>query len=407
MKNIISSRLHKLFLALSVIILIETAYLFFINGDIKLASLNRQNQSNNFKICDKYTAIGNKQACWEDLIEKTLNENGLSETFKVVDYLYANEPIFSADCHGFTHQLGVKAYQIFSQNNSIEIPASASYCGFGFYHAFMEALLKSTGNAKDAREFCYNAGKQSEKSELARLSCFHGIGHGLLEDIPNPVLEGDALAIIQKPLSICQEISEAELEIDRCASGVFNVLALYYQNPNSGLKMVDSNPFHICQTLDQSYFRGPCLDQMNTFVLHTLAKGNLMRAAEYTNVLKNNDDANAAIHGLAGAYGQANVGKINYDEVAYDCNKLEARVQITCVEAFVKGLVEGGRPEKEYLEGIKFCNSRLLRDEEKMNCFNVLVWNIGEINLPQQLAMCRDLEKKYQKNCNNLQATLN
>jgi len=365
----------------------------------KLSTLNNNTILNKYEVCDKFQDLGSKQKCWEDLIEETLGNEGLESAFNLVDYLYTNEPIFASDCHGFTHQLGVKAYQLFSQNQNIKLTSKASYCGFGFYHAFMESLLHATGDLNQARQFCDYVGKQASQNELSRLSCFHGIGHGLLEDVPNPTVKSDAQTIIKRPLEICVQLSKSEVEEYRCTSGVFNVLAIYYQNQKTGLKIQNNDPYLICQNQNKKYPKKACYDQMNSLVL-SLAAGNLSLATRFAEKITDDEFADEAIHGIAGAYGQTKVDKINYDDVVKICQNIQPRLTLQCLQGFLLGMLEGGKPGEEYIEGRKFCTSNLLREEEKISCFNDLVWNTSVTN-PKKLAeICNGLEQKYKQNCN-------
>lgn len=362
---------------------------------IFLISSQKENISISHKTCSQFKDVGSKQQCWESLIEHTLNQDGLDSAFNLVDYLYSSEPQFAADCHGFTHQLGEKAYKLFSQNQDIKLSLKASYCGFGFYHAFMESLLRTTSDLKQARRFCDQVGGQNE---LSRLSCFHGIGHGLLEDVPNPTLKGNAQTIIKKPLEICANLSKSDVEEYRCASGVFNVLAIYYQNPNSHLKVQANDPYLICNQQIKKNVKDSCYDQMNSLVL-SLSDGSLLSAANFAENIKDDEFASSAIHGIAGAYGQAKVAKINYDGVVTTCKNIQPRLKSKCLEGFLLGMLEGGQPGQEYVEGKKFCSSDLLNQEEKISCFNNLIWSVSATN-PQKLTeVCSNLEQQYRQNC--------
>lgn len=394
-KKIIPSKAKFIFVIVLFIVLAQGIYLI----SSQRSALNLFSTPGKYKVCDKFQEIGSKQQCWENLIEDTLEREGLDSAFNLVEQLYSSEPIFASDCHGFTHLLGQKAYELFSKNQQFNVSDKVSYCGFGFYHAFMEYLLRNTGNLKQARKLCDDVGKQSNQNELARLSCFHGIGHGLLEDVPNPTLKGDAAAIIEKPLETCVELSKTEVEIYRCASGVFNVLAIYYGNSKSGLVVDKEDPYLICHTQSKKQFKEACYDQMNSFVL-SLGQGDLSRAAIFIKSIREDDLARAAMHGLAGAYGQSQVSKIDYDEVVSVCQNLEPKLTPSCIEGFLLGMIEGGKPGSEYIEAIKFCSSEFMEESEKTKCFNNVVWSVSVTNPEKLTDICTSLEQKYQQNCN-------
>ena len=101
-----------------------------------------------------------KLTCWRNFLNKVLEEKGLGAAFDVLAKLYDTEPVFASECHSYTHELGEKAYAIFSKNGNLEMTPKASYCGYGFYHGFVETLLHSEGSIKQAQEFCSLADKQ-------------------------------------------------------------------------------------------------------------------------------------------------------------------------------------------------------------------------------------------------------
>lgn len=378
-----------------VIILITSSYLLLYQKG-KLSDKQVSSALNN---CTNISSLDQKQQCWEKSIEETLEYKGLDSAFNLVDHLYSNEPQFASDCHDFTHLLGEKAYQLFAKNQNINLSSKATYCGFGFYHAFMEKLLRTTGDLNLARKFCDDVGKQSGQNELSRLSCFHGIGHGLLEDIPNPYLKGDDKAIIKTPLSLCEQIARSEEEKNRCASGVFNVIAIYYSNPKSGLKANDNDPYLLCKNQDKIYFQEPCFDQMNTYVLFHLNQGDLVQASRFAEDIQKDNSAIAAMHGLAGLYGQSKVGKIEYDKVVRICKNIQPRLKSICLEGFLMGLFEGGQPDIEYIEGIKFCSSQNLNKEEQNFCFELLTGYLKNINQKNLADICVSLKQNYQYIC--------
>lgn len=381
--------MNRQFLIIITIILIATIYVF--SHQEKKIELKKE--------CANIADLAQKQQCWEKSIEDLLNTKGLDAAFSLVDYLYSSEPQFASDCHSFTHLLGEKAYQLFAQKQQIKLSSKATYCGFGFYHAFMEKLLRTTGDLNQARKFCDDVGKQPGQNEYSRLSCFHGIGHGLLEDIPNPNLKGDDKAIINTPLSLCERIGENLEEKKRCGSGVFNVVALYYANPKSGLKANNSDPYLLCKNQTKIYFQESCFDQMNTYVLFHLNKGDLVKAARFAQDLQNDESAIAAMHGLSGLYGQSKVGKIEYDKVVRICKNIQPRLKSICLEGFLMGLFEGGQPGIEYIEGIKFCSSQNLNKEEQNFCFELLTGYLKDINQKNLADICASLKQNYQYIC--------
>jgi plastocyanin len=308
------------------------------------------------------------ELCWEQQVQKVLDTQGVSAAFDQVDYFYQHDPSFKQSCHGVTHFLGQAAYKSFITTHQAFGSAKASYCGYGFYHAFMENLLHDKKQFDLARTYCTDLIKQY--GTYAYLACFHGIGHGMLEDIPNPILNKPFPALLHDALTNCEKIAETDPELERCSSGVFNVVAIYYANPTINIPKDHEHPFALCLTFENQFEREACLDQMNTYVLDTVAKSNFPIATTYVENLTNKTDALHAMHGLSSLYGNTTLGTVPYETVVNQCHQLDNKTIIpTCISAFAEGLIEGGKPGKEYQEALNFCTIKSITSSEQHSCF--------------------------------------
>src|SRR3989344_3749837 len=166
-----------------------------------------------------------EQQCFEKLILEEARMRGIDAAFDALAFLYARDREFAAYCHGNTHELGGIAYESFKRQEDITLSAKTSYCGFGFYHGFMEALLFDSGDLAEARRFCeYVDEKLRSTAQGVSFACYHGIGHGVV-DGSDPSLWGNASRYIEKGLVLCDTLGDVEEHKARCASGVFNALA--------------------------------------------------------------------------------------------------------------------------------------------------------------------------------------
>src|SRR3989338_9343034 len=87
-----------------------------------------------------------KMQCFGELIERTLLNEGLPQAFDALAYLFARDGEFREGCHGNVHELGAAAYQRYQTAGSVELTPKTSYCGYGFFHGFMEALIAAKGD---------------------------------------------------------------------------------------------------------------------------------------------------------------------------------------------------------------------------------------------------------------------
>jgi len=388
-KLITFSKKNRL-LILVILIAVFTLFLsFYKNYQPK----NETVQAFSASACRNLTGIY-KEHCWSDLFDVVLKEQGLEAGFDLLGTLYSQDPAFAANCHQYAHKLGEKAYSLFGENKEIAASAKASYCGYGFYHAFMEKLLVSGKPITVAKKFCYSVGQNlASSNKLAPLACFHGIGHGLLEDIPNPVIVGNDKTTIAKPLTLCNEISSVEEEVSRCASGVFNVLAIYYANPKTGLKINSVDPYAICRTVSRESMATACYDQMNTIIMSIT--NDFLKAATFAENVSEDQFAQAAVHGLSSVFAKS----LTTSEMARDCQSIQSRLVNSCLEGFALGLVEIGKPGAEHTEAIKLCGEVSLTQEARDYCFAKVIWSIS-VSYPQEEAskICNGLGD-YKNKC--------
>ena len=201
-------------------------------------------------ISDNCSASENKKQCWESAMVDILNKKGLASAFDYVADLYDKEPEFAKDCHSYTHVLGQSAYEQFYESKNLEMSPKTAYCGYGFYHGFMETLMQSGKSHVEAKEFCELVDeKLAGYTDKTLTSCYHGIGHGIV-DGSDPRAWGDAEAVIAPGLLICGKISDDSVIKYSCATGVFNSLAIALNFNQYNLKPDTDNPYASCYGMD-------------------------------------------------------------------------------------------------------------------------------------------------------------
>lgn len=337
-----------------------------------------------------------KVKCWEDLMDQTLKNKGLDEAFVLMDNLFQSELGFAKDCHGFAHLLGEKAYDLFSSNQDFTLSTKTSYCGYGFYHGFMETLLHSKGALDQAREFCKYAGEQlKDTNSDAEGACFHGIGHGAVEDVTNPKLFGNPQAIIQPSLDLCEKVSDTAAQLFRCISGVFNALEIVTTQGRYHLSLNKQDPLSICRTQPVGYRRA-CYTQMVVAVMNVTGN-DFEKSAQILDTIPEDDWAAESLSGLVVEL--VRLGKTDYPETINFCRKLSARFRLPCITGFGEGFLKYGPPQTEYVKAVDFCSSTLLSDEEKKPCFErvlsiLRIWYTAE----KSTQICQSVDQKYQWN---------
>lgn len=319
-------------------------------------------------LCKKETAL--RQTCLQKILDDTLAKKGLARAFGALAAIYSSDAEFASECHGSTHKLGEAAYRIFHSGKKVELTPNASYCGFGFYHGFMEELINEGGTMEEARAFCSYAGKVlAGKSRYAEGACYHGIGHGAA-DGTDPRAWGNPQAIISPALLLCERVGGSDQFKDHCASGIFNSLAIMYKDPKYRLTADNTDPYRICAGQHPYYFKRPCYDQMNTLAL-SLTGFDLKKSLLYILKIKEPVFAESAADSLA-SYGaskrERGAGETEHKRVISACRVLGGNSFTACIRGFGAGLVEFGEPGREYEEALQFCQNRELNGEEKYSC---------------------------------------
>ena len=341
-------------------------------------------------------ASENNIQCWEKLIDSALQKKGLDAAFEILADLYAKNPAFASNCHSFTHTLGKAAYRAFSTHQNFTLSPKTSYCGYGFYHGFMEALVLATGDATQAKDFCdYVKNQLAGQTYYAQGACYHGIGHGAV-DGGDPRAWGDAQAIIEPGLTLCEKVGGGFENLHRCFSGVFNSLAIMYNAGTYNLKVNKDNPYDICSKQKKEHFKKPCYEEMNTVVL-PVAHNDFAKALHIIGGIEKDEYATYAVLATA-SYAAFSYGE-KYKTVMEICDKGQQRLRNNCIAGYAAGLVEDGKPGDEYKRPIEFC--RLATDKEASDaCMDWTLSYLKKIYSPEKMTdVCRAVSEDYRSTC--------
>jgi len=340
--------------------------------------------------------VSQKQQCWENKMEQILKTGELDQAFVLMDTLFKTEPDFAPTCHGFAHLLGEKAYSLFVTNREFNLSNKTSYCGYGFYHGFMEKLLHTSKDVNQAKAFCkYAGGKLKNQTVDAEGACYHGIGHGAVEDVTDPKLFGKPQSIIQPSLDLCQKVADTEDKLFRCRSGVFNALEIVTSQGRYNLSLNREDPLWICRVQPDQYKRS-CYTQMVVAVMN-VTNNDFEKSAQILNTIPEDDLAKESLSGLIVEL--VNQGKTDYKTTIDFCRKLSDRFHLPCITGFGEGFLKYGPPRNEYVKAVDFCSSPLLTSDEKKACFNRIlsvlrIWYTVE----KASHICQSVEEKYRLN---------
>ncbi|TSC77843.1 MAG: hypothetical protein G01um101429_944 [Parcubacteria group bacterium Gr01-1014_29] len=353
-------------------------------------------------------APGQKISCWLEEITQALDAGGLAAAFDTVAVLYESDSAFAADCHSFTHELGEAAYEKFSRGDELDITTKTSYCGYGFYHGFMETLLQTSGDIAEARQFCaYVDAKLSRERSGAATACYHGMGHGTV-DGSDPRTWGSAEKMIAPGIEICKRVAETEFQEYLCATGVFNSIEVLARDKKYGISNLLEDPFQLCHN-QPALYREPCYTNMIPAVF-ALAGGNFSKAAQYVeDNIQHADDftidgytiREMVVLSVFHEFARGNIDTVDYAERGMAlCRSVPEHSRLACVEGIADGHMKYGKPGAEYIKVFSFCADDELRADEKNICYKHILTRLSIwYSKDEQKDICNRVPMIYQKYC--------
>lgn len=193
--------------------------------------------------------------CWALGVQDAVSQKGLVSAFTLIDEWYATDPRFRENCHDVMHIVGADAYKEFKADASIiDLPQTA-YCGYGFYHGFIEAMVAENGptDYADARAYCDAV--DAKDGQRVSGPCFHGFGHATFDSLDGS-LWGDRDAMVGAALAACGKALTTDFSRAQCADGVYNSLA-NAMSAHSYYTSFDSfDPVRFCSAQPPPYREG-------------------------------------------------------------------------------------------------------------------------------------------------------
>jgi hypothetical protein len=355
---------------------------------------------NNGNVPENCLEQGGEFECWQNEIFLALAEQGVDAAYDTVSKLFNETPGFAESCHGITHNIGLASYQFFRSDPNFIYSPKAVVCAAGFYHGFMEGYLGSSGDIKDSARLCDEIGKRlGEESPDARLQCYHGVGHGAVETtIADSGSFGTRDVFVAKAIALCEQATEGELERYRCVSRIYNGIANFYINGAYGLSVKTENPLDMCAA-QRDVYKEACYGNMNSVVLWA-AGNNLGQASEEYLRIPDREFIPKSLEYLAGLFAVAHLNESSFEALVDDCRRLGERYGLSCIQGFVKGLMEHGSPSIEYRNALSFCRLPTLTTNERTACFDITLGDLESwYSKKQALSICAEAKPEERTYC--------
>ncbi len=347
-----------------------------------------------------------RQTCWYFEMKEIIETKGINAAFDHLAYLFTAEPTFAGGCHDVTHLIGAAAYEEFAKGKQLQFEGDTSYCGYGFYHGFIEAMLFSTEDYEKAQEFCESAGSWLQgtiESPNATYSCYHGMGHAMF-DIHDPSLWGEEERMIKPALKICEETTEGLEEEKRkqCATGIFNALGIAYSNDQYDLTMNAEDPVWVCR-IQAPLYQKPCFTEVAMAWISREFGGldfDFEPAARFVNSINDPVGEPAAASSMASEYTRVHRSEFSAEKMAANCDLFEGPAKESCVVGVTLALMNWGLPGEEYKEVISFCESEFLSPGEEEVCFGYFLPRLITL-YPEEKSkeICAQVDEEHQHLC--------
>ncbi len=344
--------------------------------------------------------------CWQKILDDTLDRRGIPAAFDKLAQLYSSKPNFASACHDFTHKLGAEAYSQFSKGKDFDLNSKTSYCGYGFYHGFMEELLSETKDIQKAKDFCkYVGDKLQNQTTDGEGACYHGIGHGTT-DGEDPSLWGDPFKMIKTGLDICEKVAGDDRsqygKLYRCVSGVFNSIEILSTNPKYKIPQITQDSFYLCPSEPKDYGEA-CYTNMLPALLRKNSNDLMKSEADIEKIKEKSFSIRWPVtSGLFDEFIRLNlsVPDYNINQGIKMCQSLNNPYRLACIYGLGDGHMKYGKPKEAYVLGLAFCANPNLQSDERRACYNSIlpklrIW----YSVDKSKAICDEVPDEFKKYC--------
>ncbi len=342
--------------------------------------------------------------CFDELIRDTVHSEGIDAAFKIFEATYAQGQLPRA-CHWTAHEIGEAGYDLFRSGKNFSISVATTYCGYGFYHGFMEQLLRENPDPAYALRFCDTV--KAQLGDMGLWNCYHGIGHGYTEDPPEPSSIGDFQKIIAPGIAMCEYLFNKDFRnLNLCLTGVFTVPVNFAADEKYGLSMDPSDPFAVCRTQPYLYWKA-CYGEFAA-KLDTVLEWDIRRLPPYVQSLPDEKLKRLVVWVVPSVMMAKDILAPEHSRYIEECRvSFTGQLRRICWGGSILGFFQHGEPQMQYEKILDFCNAEAWKSaDERMFC-----WGEGLRQMRQNYPLdkvkniCPSVPEQYRYLCLDVEHT--
>ncbi len=344
-------------------------------------------------------------SCWQQHLEYVKQTEGVTEAFALFKRLYRDEPSFGANCHDVMHTLGEAVYEDYKRSGIASFPKETSYCGWGFYHGFIEAALFSGEDFVSVERLCRSADKSIALDidvPLSIYSCYHGFGHGVVDTLASDMWGNDA-AIAQAGTNVCTSViaeDESGEFIKQCVTGVYNSIANAYET-NYGLFQKQHDPAYICALEKTPLFKQACYGEI---ALRHITNNNLSESQGLAFIYSLSEEIGrqATMFTYMGELVRLNLQQHEPSHWSAVCGNQPTHLVASCIQGTAQGYLGWGDPGMEYVSALALCEEASTFPSAQEACYEYVLPRLNTIYTKQKSEeLCARAPVMYQHFCIN------
>lgn len=198
--------------------------------------------------------------CYQQRYRDLVRDYGVETAFAELKNELPTNEFARSNCHLLTHFIGRAAADLSSDVGTVYSHGD-NFCGSGYYHGAMEAIVVKIGPDKvleEANTLCENLDRY-QKYSFYHYNCAHGLGHGFMD-----IKDDDLFS----SLETCDALTDS-WERNRCYGGVFMENVVAQDDPGHSSKYLKAEqPLYPCDVVENRY-KNECYQRQTSYALQT------------------------------------------------------------------------------------------------------------------------------------------